>query len=208
MLNLFRQDVARWIIPQHIADLSEVNFRKTCTLLLRHPPLRAILWFRLGTWLYQKRVPFATGLVYQVSFHCFGLEIQPDVEIGGGFYIAHPIGSAIHAKRIGNNCTILHSVTIGMRNEWTFPDIGDNVFIGAGARILGGIRIANNAVIGANAVVIHDVPDGATVVGVPAKVIKIRENVQNERPTGPRVVLSRFTDKSNEQPVGRYKTLL
>ncbi|HNB54429.1 MAG TPA: serine O-acetyltransferase [Anaerolineales bacterium] len=176
MLQLFVQDVARWIVPQQVADPREVNLKRTLKLLNYHMPLRAMFWFRLGSWLVQKRVPLAKGYFYRLIFRRFGMEISPGAEIGGGFYIAHPIGSVISPKRIGKNCTIIHSVTIGMRNEWAFPDIGDNVFIGAGARVLGGIRIGNNAVIGANAVVIHDVPDGATVVGIPAKVIKMRDN--------------------------------
>lgn len=74
-------------------------------------------------------------------------------------------------KRIGRNCSVIANVTIGMRNEWVFPEIGNDVFIGAGARVLGGITLGDQAVIGANAVVIHDVPAGATAVGIPAKVV-------------------------------------
>lgn len=175
MLELFKQDAARWVVPQQIADLSEVTLPAIIKLLYLHLPLRAMLWFRLGSWLVSRRVPFAKGVVYRLLFRKYGVEMSPGAEIGGGFYIAHPVGSVISPKRIGKNCTIIHSVTIGMRNEWAFPDIGDNVFIGAGARILGGIRVGNHATIGANAVVIHDVPDGATVVGIPAKVIKVKE---------------------------------
>jgi len=94
------------------------------------------------------------------------------IKIGGGLYIPHPNGTVIVAEEIGKNCNIIANVTIGMRNEWTFPIIGDNVFIGAGARILGGIRIGDNSVIGANSVVIQDVPDNTTVVGIPARVVR------------------------------------
>jgi serine O-acetyltransferase len=97
--------------------------------------------------------------------------MSPDLDIGGGLYIAHPNGCVIHAKKIGRNCSIISNVTIGMRNRWEFPTIGDNVFIGSGARILGGIKVGNNVRIGANAVVIHDVPDNCTVVGIPARII-------------------------------------
>jgi serine O-acetyltransferase len=72
---------------------------------------------------------------------------------------------------MGRNCSIIAAVTIGMRNEWTFPEIGDHVFIGAGARVLGGITIGDHAVIGANAVVIHNVAEKMTVVGIPARAI-------------------------------------
>lgn len=91
--------------------------------------------------------------------------------IGPGLYIAHPFGSVIIAQRIGANATLTHAVTVGMRSTWEFPLIGDGVFIGAGARVLGGICLGNDCTIGANAVVIDDVPDGATAAGVPAHVI-------------------------------------
>lgn len=71
---------------------------------------------------------------------------------------------------------MIHNVTVGMRNEWAFPEIGDDVFIGAGARVLGGIVVGDGARIGANAVVIQDVPAGATVVGIPARVIATAED--------------------------------
>ena len=77
----------------------------------------------------------------------------------------------IAVERIGRNCSIIAAVTLGLRNDHTFPSIGDDVFIGAGARVLGGIRIGDGARIGANAVVINDVPAGATAVGVPARVL-------------------------------------
>ena len=102
-------------------------------------------------------------------FFRFGLEIWGDIK--GGLYIAHPMGTVIAAEQVGRNCSIIGAVTIGMRNEYAFPKIGDNVFVGAGARILGGIRVGDNAKIGANAVVIHDVAKDSTVVGVPAREI-------------------------------------
>ncbi len=174
MLELFKQDVQRWIRPQEVADPSEVTFRTTIKLLYIYMALRAVFWFRLGSWCVSHHIPFAKGFVYRLLYRNHGLEISPGADVGGGLYVAHPNGCVIHAKKIGKNCSIISNVTIGMRNRWEFPVIGDNVFIGAGARILGGIHIGDGAVIGANAVVIEDVPECATVVGIPAKVIKIR----------------------------------
>jgi serine O-acetyltransferase len=171
MFELFKQDVQRWIRPQDIAHPSEVTFLKTLKLLFIHMPVRAMFWFRLGAWAYRRRIPFSKGIVYRILYRNHGLELSPDIEVGGGLYIAHPNGCVIHAKRIGKNCSVISNVTVGMRNRWEFPTIGDNVFIGAGARILGGINVGNGARIGANAVVIDDVPDGATVVGIPARVL-------------------------------------
>ncbi len=175
MWKLFKQDVQRWIVPQQIADPAEVTLLTTVKLLFRHMPLRAIFWFRFGSWCRQQHIPFTTGFITRLLYRRFGLEISPGADIGGGLYIAHPVGTVISAQRMGVNCSIISNVTIGMRNEWAFPEVGDNVFIGAGARVLGGIKVGNDAVIGANAVVIKDVPVGVTVVGVPAKIVQKRK---------------------------------
>jgi serine O-acetyltransferase len=124
-------------------------------------------WYRLACWFKAQRIPFIYGTMLRWIFFRFGLEIAGDID--GGLYIAHPVGTVIAAERIGRNCSVIAAVTVGMRNEFAFPIIGDNVFIGAGARILGGICIGDNAKIGANAVVIRDVAAGATVVGIPGR---------------------------------------
>ena len=173
MFETFKQDVQRWVTPGQVADPSAVTLLTALKLLYRYMPLRAVAWFRLGAWFRRRGVPFVPGFVQRRIYRVFGLEISPDISVGGGLYIAHPVGTAIYARHIGRNCSIISVVTIGMRNKWEFPTIGDNVFIGAGARVLGGICVGNDASIGANAVVIHDVPDGATVVGIPAKVTRI-----------------------------------
>lgn len=165
-------DAARWIVPQQVASLSQVTFGKVLKLLWKHPPLQAVLWFRFGSWCRQKRIPLG-GIIQNLIFFVYGFEIPVGADYGGGLYVAHPVGTVIGAKTMGENCTIISSVTIGMRNEWAFPVIGSNVFIGAGARVLGGIQVEDNVIIGANAVVIDDVPAGATVVGIPARITRI-----------------------------------
>jgi serine O-acetyltransferase len=175
MFELFKQDVQRWVIPQGIADPSAITPLLTLKLLFIHMPLRAMFWFRFGSWCTQHRIPMMKGLIYRMNYRNHGLEISPGADIGGGLYIAHPHGCVIHAQKIGENCSIVSGVTIGMRNRWEFPIIGDNVFIGSGARILGGIKIGDGAKIGANSVVIHDVPDHATVIGVPARILNPKE---------------------------------
>ncbi len=174
MFSLFRQDVQRWVVPQQIADPSAVSFFVALQLLWKHMPLRAMLWFRFGSWCKRKGIRFIPGFLQRYIYRFFGLEILMGANIGGGLYIAHTVGTVISVAEMGENCSIIASVTLGMRNEWAFPEIGSNVFIGAGARILGGIQIGDNAVIGANAVVIHDVPDHAIVVGIPAEIVKYR----------------------------------
>ena len=104
----------------------------------------------------------------------YGLEIVVGADIGGGLFIAHPVGTVVGPKRIGRNCSIIAAVTIGMRDTLDFPEIGDEVFIGAGARVLGKITIGDRAVIGPNALVISDLPAGATAVGMPAHIIRFK----------------------------------
>lgn len=173
MFETFRQDLRCWVVPGQVADDAALTSFTVLRLFWQYMPVRAIALFRLACWFKQHRLPLFPGLLQRFIYRWYGLEIPSGADIGGGLYIAHPIGTVIMPKRIGRNCSVIAAVTIGMRNEWTFPEIGDNVFIGAGARVLGGIRIGNDVTIGANAVVIHDVPDGATVVGIPARVIRI-----------------------------------
>ncbi|MBO0684145.1 MAG: serine acetyltransferase [Candidatus Dormibacteraeota bacterium] len=100
---------------------------------------------------------------------CFGFEISSAMPVGPGLYIPHPGGMVVMARRIGANCSLIHACTLGMRETYEFPVLGDGVLVGAGARVLGGIRLGDGCSVGANAVVIEDVPAGATAVGVPAR---------------------------------------
>ncbi|MDX1914166.1 MAG: serine acetyltransferase [Methylophilus sp.] len=101
-----------------------------------------------------------------------GAEIPINTQIGGGLLIPHPNGIVIHpAVSIGPNCLILQQVTIGVSASEGVPEIGGHVDIGAGAKLFGAIKIGHHAKIGANAVVLIDVPDGRTAVGVPAKIL-------------------------------------
>lgn len=170
--KLFRRDAARWVLPSAVVPESQVTFWTCLGLLYRYRALQATLWFRIGSWFQHRRIPILPGMVQRHIMAAYGLEIVVGTEVGGGLYLVHPVGTVITAQRIGENCSIIAAVTIGMRNKIEFPVIGDNVFIGAGARILGGIRVGDNAQIGANAVVIDDIPDGATAVGIPARVIE------------------------------------
>ena len=172
MLNAFQKDAQRWVIPSRIADPSEITLLKTLKLLWAYPPLQAMLLFRAGQWCRRKHIPAIPGMCQRLITLFYGLEITIGADIGGGLYIPHPVGMVIAPERIGEYCSIISSVTIGMRNEWKFPRIGSHVFIGAGARVLGDVEIGDGAQIGANAVVIHDIPAGATAVGIPAKVVR------------------------------------
>lgn len=102
-----------------------------------------------------------------------GSEISRETKVDGGLVLPHPNGVVIHKNVvIGGNCMIMQQVTIGQLADGAVPVLGANVYLGAGAKILGGITIGDNVNIGANAVVMINIPSGCTAVGVPAKIIK------------------------------------
>lgn len=182
MLKAFKEDAARWVIPGQIAPQSQLTTGKILSLLYNHMSLRAMLIWRFAAWCRQKRIPLMYGFLHRSMLVFFGLEICSAEKIGGGLYIAHPAGTVIQVESMGKKGSIIASVTVGMRNSWEFPVIGENVYIGAGARVLGNITIGNDVIIGANAVVIEDVPAGATVVGIPGRVIKVNGEPVFENP--------------------------
>lgn len=136
--------------------------------------------YRFGRWRYGVRPALLRkvfSLVYKILFKLVqiltGIELPCEAEVGRNFVIDHFGGIVISGyTRFGDNCRIRNGVTVGLKNtnRPVAPVIGNNVDIGAGAKILGPIRIGNNVLIGANAVVIRDVPDNSIAVGVPATV--------------------------------------
>ena len=134
-----------------------------------------IHWYRLANWLYKHHIPILPKLLWRIMYLLFNSSLPASCTIGKGTVLAYGgIGIVIHARAvIGCNCLIGQNTTIGGKSGWyEVPIIGDNVQISAGARILGPIRIGNNVIIGANAVVVKDVPDNCIVAGIPAKIIK------------------------------------
>lgn len=142
-----------------------------------------MLVYRFGRWRYGVRPAILRkffSLIYKILYKFIqiitGIELPCEAEIGSNFIIDHFGGIVVSGyTKIGDNCRIRNGVVIGLKNieEVGAPEIGDNVDIGAGAKVLGKIKIGNNVLIGANAVVITDVPDNSIAVGVPA-VIKVR----------------------------------
>lgn len=173
-VSLFRRDVARWVRPQEVADPAGIDVKAAVRLLYEHPPLRAMAWFRFAQCCREMGIRGVPGLVQQRLLHRYGLELAPSTLVGGGLYIAHPVGCVLHAASIGENVTVIGQATFGTRTDAQWPVIGDGVFVGVGARVLGGIKIGRGAQIGANAVVLDDVPDGATAVGIPARILPAR----------------------------------
>jgi len=147
----------------------------------------ALLVYRFGRWRYQVRpAPLRklVSLLYRVLYKCVqivtGIELPCEVPIGKNFVIEHSGGIVVSGfARFGDNCRLRNGVVIGLArvDDPCAPVIGNNVDIGAGAKLLGRITIGNNVCIGANAVVMKDVPDNSIAVGVPA-VIKPRSHVK------------------------------
>lgn len=169
-IDRFLSDAARWVRPEEVADRSELTWPLVARLLYQHPSLRAMAWFRLASWAHERHVRVVPSAIERRIQRLYGLEMVAGADIGGGLYIAHPVGCTIVVESMGANVSVMASVTTGRLEERRWPRIGDRVFIGAGARILGPISVGADAIVGANAVVVHDVPVAATVVGIPARV--------------------------------------
>ncbi len=150
-----------------------------------YPGIQAITDHLFIHVLYKLHIPFFPRLLSQISRFLTGLEIHPGATIGKGFFIDHGAGIVIgETTIIGRNCVLFHNVTLGGTGKHVgkrHPTIGDNVFIGTGAILLGPIHVGNNVKIGANSfVVMRDVPSDCTVAGTPARIIKRNEQFVDE----------------------------
>ncbi|MGL4363134.1 MAG: serine O-acetyltransferase EpsC [Cellulosilyticaceae bacterium] len=141
-----------------------------------YPSFYAILGHKMSHKLYNKKWYFTARLISQVARGLTGIEIHPGAKIGKGLFIDHGMGVVIgETCEIGDNVTIYHQVTLGGTGKdhgKRHPTIGDNVMISTGAKILGPFKVGNNARIAANAVVLKEVPEDSTVVGIPGRVVK------------------------------------
>jgi len=141
----------------------------------------AMIWYRLMQWARRWRLKPLEMLFNRINTVFCNCIIGRGAEFGPGFVLIHSMGVVINGNvRGGNNVKVEHQVTIGAEKR-LHPTLGDDVFIGAGAKVIGGVRIGNRVRIGANAVVVKDVPDNATVTGIPpAQTIRIRNMPGNE----------------------------
>ncbi len=149
-------------------------------VVLTYPGFHAVLAYRLAHWLWARRLRLPARLLSYVARTITGIEIHPAARIGRGFFIDHGLGVVIgETSEIGDDVTLYHDVTLGgiapsidsdsQRSQKRHPTLRDRVIVGSGAQILGSITIGRCARVGANSVVLQDVPDGATVVGIPAR---------------------------------------
>lgn len=144
------------------------------------PGFQFVFWLRLVAWLRTERsllrvLHLPAGLMKRHLSYKYGISIPASTQIGPGFYVGHFGGIVVNeASTIGSNCNISQGVTLGQANRGGrrgAPTIGDSVYIGPGAKIVGRVHVGSNVAIGANAVVTGDVPDNAVVGGIPARVL-------------------------------------
>ena len=157
--------------------------RNTWEVITCYPGFHAMVFHRLGHFLWAGGLKWFGRFVSHIGRWLTGIEIHPGAVIGRRFFIDHGMGVVIgETALIGDDCTLYHGVTLG-GTTWNkgkrHPTLGANVVVGAGAKILGPITVGDGAKIGSNAVVVKDVPPGATAIGIPARIVEATPDVQN-----------------------------
>ena len=164
------------------------------SIILTYPGVKAVFFHQISNFFYKAGFELVARIISQTIRFFTGIEIHPGAKIGKNLFIDHGMGVVIgETSEIGDNVTIYHAVTLGgsspsidserQRHEKRHPTIGNDVVIGSGAQIIGPIKVGNNSRIAANAVVVKDVPENATMVGIPARAVKL-ENKGSFRPYG------------------------
>lgn len=172
------------LISDDVAGILERDpaARSAAEVLLLYPGLHAVIAYRIAHALYRQKMYFAARSVSQIARSVTGIEIHPAARIGRRLFIDHGAAVVIgETAVIGDNCTIYQGVTLGGTGKHTgkrHPTLGNNVMIGAGAKVLGPFTVRDNAKVAAGAVVLSEVPEGCTAVGIPAHIV--RRNSQPE----------------------------
>ena len=168
--------------------------KSVLSIIITYPGVKAVFFHQISNFFYKAGFDLIARIISQTVRFFTGIEIHPGAKIGKNLFIDHGMGVVIgETSEIGDNVTIYHNVTLGgsspsidserQRHEKRHPTIGHDVVIGSGAQIIGPIKVGNNSRIAANAVVVKDVPENATMVGIPAKAVKL-ENKGSFRPYG------------------------
>jgi serine O-acetyltransferase len=160
--------------------------RSAWEILTCYPGLHAIYIHKLAHWFWLNGLRWLGRFTSQVGRWLTGIEIHPAAKIGSCVFIDHGMGVVIgETAEVGDGCTIYQGVTLGgtslYRGEKRHPTLGSGVVVGAGAKVLGGFRVGDGARIGSNAVVVKEVPAGASVVGIPGRVLEERDSPQAAR---------------------------
>ena len=157
------------------------------SIVLTYPGVKAVFFHKIGNFFYVAGFDLIARIISQTTRFFTGIEIHPGAKIGKNLFIDHGMGVVIgETSEIGNNVTIYHAVTLGgispsvesdrQRDAKRHPTIGDDVVIGSGAQIIGPVKVGNGSRIAANAVVVNNVPDNATMVGIPAKNVGLADS--------------------------------
>lgn len=176
--QLWKEDV-RCVFDRDPAARSKVE------VLLTYPGVHAVFWYRLANRLWANDWKLLARWLSTLARWLTGVEIHPAATIGRRFFIDHGMGVVIgETAEIGDDVTLYHGVTLG-GTSWQagkrHPTLGSGVIVGAGAKVLGPIRVGDNARVGSNAVVVKDVPEGLTVVGIPGHVVRRRSEDDQRR---------------------------
>ena len=174
-LGKFREDLS--VVFQR--DPAARNYFE---ILTTYPGVHALILHRLAHFLWSIKLKLIARIFSHLARILTGIEIHPGAQIGRRFFIDHGMGIVIgETAIIGDDCTLYHGVTLGgttWKKGKRHPTLKDNVVIGAGAKVLGPITLGNNSKVGSNAVVVTDIPNDSTAVGIPAKIIKSGEKLK------------------------------
>ena len=150
--------------------------RNALEVLLLYQGVHALIWHRVAHWFYEHHMFFIARLISQVARFFTLIEIHPGAQLGHGILIDHGCGVVIgETAVVGDNCTIYQGVTLGGTGKdcgKRHPTLGNNVLVGCGAKVLGPLTIADNCKIAAGAVVLTDIPENSTAVGIPARIVR------------------------------------
>lgn len=169
-------DILKSDLKQLLYTSNEINFKNIIKAYFKYPCYKYVVYLRLCNYFKEKKILTLLFIIYRLKYRRLsiklGIQIPYDTKIGEGLSIHHYSCIVIHGNSvIGKNLNIRQGVTIGDVNS-KVPIIGDNVYIGAGAKIIGDVKVGSNVIIGANAVVTRDIPDNTIVGGIPAKIIR------------------------------------
>lgn len=180
-LHLFyfiKSDLARYRETWKSRGEKPGMFRVTVESLLFKAGFQAVLLFRISHFFHHLGLNYLAWAISRINLFLSGAEIEFNAEIGEGLMIAHPHGIVIgRGSRLGKNITMYQGITFGVKdlkpeNIKKFPVAEDNVTLFAGAKVIGGVTVGKGSSVGANSVVVEDIPPGSTAVGVPAKITK------------------------------------
>ena len=166
--------------------------RTRLEVILCYPSFHAIQFYRVAHWAWNSNLKLLGRFISHLGRFLTGIEIHPGVKIGNRFFIDHGMGVVIgETAEIGNDVTLYHDVTLGgiapsvdaasQVNQKRHPTLDDGVIVGSGAQVLGPITVGRNARVGANSVVLKEVPEGVTVVGIPARPVGLRDKARPQK---------------------------